>query len=89
MVCAPRAVVLEGVRRPTWSPELSQPVLELRGQYPCWGKDKLVVLLTRQGWQVSTSMVGRILTRLKAREISAHIPRSSTSCMTANWRWSP
>ena len=37
-------------------------VLELREQYPRWGKDKLVVLLTRQGWQVSTSMVGRICT---------------------------
>ena len=57
------------VRRPTWSPELSQAVLELREQYPRWGKDKLVVLLSRQGWQVSTSMVGRILTRLKARGI--------------------
>ena len=57
------------VRQPTWSPELSQAVLELREQYPRWGKDKLVVLLTRQGWQVSTSMVGRILTRLKARGV--------------------
>ena len=44
-------------------------MLELREQYPRWGKDKLVVLLTRQGWQVSTSMVGRILTRLKARGV--------------------
>lgn len=57
------------VRRPTWSPELSQAVLELREQYPRWGKDKLVILLKRQGWQVSTSMVGRILSRLKARGI--------------------
>src|SRR3989304_5427986 len=30
-----------------------------------WGKDKLVVLLRDQGWQCSTSMVGRILRRLK------------------------
>ncbi len=30
-----------------------------------WGKDKLVVLARRSGWQVSTSMVGRILTHLR------------------------
>ena len=52
------------LRRPTWSPQLAQAVLELREEYPRWGKDKLVVLLHQKGWQqVSTSMVGRILTR--------------------------
>ncbi len=55
------------VRQPTWSVELSDAVLQLREQYPRWGKDKLVVLLRRMGWSVSTSMVGRILTRLKVR----------------------
>jgi transposase InsO family protein len=55
------------VRQPTWSPELAQAVLRLREQYPRWGKDKLVVLLHRDGWQVSTSMVGRILTDLRRR----------------------
>ena len=54
------------LRRPTWSMELAQEVLHLREKYPRWGKDKLVVLLRREGWQVSTSMVGRILTHLKA-----------------------
>ena len=56
-------------RQPTWSPELSQAVLKLREEYPRWGKDKLVVLLRRQGWEVSTSMIGRILTRLKERGV--------------------
>ncbi len=56
-------------RQPTWSPELAQAVLELREQYPRWGKDKLVVLLRQQSWQVSTSMVGRILKRLKERGV--------------------
>ena len=56
-------------RKPTWSPELAQAVLQLRQQYPRWGKDKLVVLLRRQGWQVSTSMVGRILSNLKHRGV--------------------
>ena len=57
------------LRRPTWSVELAQEVLDLRDQYPRWGKDKLVVLLRREGWRVSTSMVGRILTHLKARGV--------------------
>lgn len=54
-------------RQPTWTPQLAERVLHLRRQYPRWGKDKLVVLLRREGWQVSTSMVGRILTQLKRR----------------------
>lgn len=53
------------LRQPTWSPELAQAVLGLREQYPRWGKDKLVVLLHEEGYQISTSMVGRILRRLK------------------------
>ena len=56
-------------RQPTWSPELSQAVLPLREQYPRWGKDKLVILLRREGIKVSTSMVGRILSRLRARGV--------------------
>ena len=60
--CRPRRV-----RRPTAPPELETAVLTLRHQYPRWGKDKLVVLLRRQGVRISTSMVGRILRRLKKR----------------------
>ena len=52
-------------RQPTWSFPLEEKVLRLRLQFPRWGKDKLAVLLRRQ--QVSTSMVGRILTRLSSR----------------------
>ena len=63
-------------RSPTWSPELAQAVLRVREQYPRWGKDKLVVLLRRAGWSVSTSMVGRILSRLKARGVLREPPRS-------------
>jgi putative transposase len=66
-------------RRPTWSPDLSQAVLALREQYPRWGKDKLVVLLRRDGWQISTSMVGRILSSLKARGVLKEPPRSYIS----------
>ncbi len=52
-------------RQATWSAELEERVLGLREQYPRWGKDKLVVLLAREGIAVSTSMVGRVLKRLK------------------------
>jgi transposase InsO family protein len=55
----------KNVRQATWSCELEQRVLALREQFPRWGKDKLVVLLRREGIVVSTSMVGRILKRLK------------------------
>ena len=63
------------VRRPTGSAPLAQEVLALRERYPRWGKDKLVVLLRRRGWSVSTSMVGRILSRLKARGLLKEPPR--------------
>lgn len=66
-------------RLPTWSPSLAEAVLRVREQYPRWGKDKLVVLLRREGWYVSTSMVGRILSRLKARGILREPPRSGTT----------
>ena len=71
-------------RQPTWSPALANAVGALRMTYPRWGKDKLVVLLRRAGWAVSTSMVGRILGQLRAqgrlveppgRGISARKPR--------------
>lgn len=55
------------VRRPEWSNALAQAVKDLREQYPRWGKDKLVVLLAREGWHTSVSTVGRILTYLKQR----------------------
>lgn len=67
------------VRLPTWSSQLAQAVLELREQYPRWGKDKLVVLLHRDGWQASTSMVGRILSSLKARGVLREPPPNGIS----------
>ena len=56
-------------RQPTWTAALAERVLALRQQYPRWGKDKLAVLLAREGRCVSVSMVGRILTRLKQRGV--------------------
>src|SRR4030042_544019 len=73
------------LRQPTWSPELAQAVQALREQYPCWGKDKLVVLLRREGWQVSTSMVGRILRRLRERGVLQEPPRQRVSARKRPW----
>ena len=62
------------LRQPTWGRELALAVLHVREQYPRWGKDKLAVVLRRAGWTVSTSMVGRILARLKARGVLREAP---------------
>ena len=56
-------------RRPTWTAEQAERVRRLRERYPRWGKDKLAVLLGREGWKVSVSMVGRILTSLRQRGV--------------------
>lgn len=53
------------VRQPTWSAELEGRVLALRQANPRWGKDTLTPILRREGVDVSVSMVGRILTKLK------------------------
>jgi len=63
------------MRRPTWSFPFERKVLTLRLQFPRWGKDKLAVLLRQQGEAVSTSMVGRILTRLKRTGQLLEAPR--------------
>jgi transposase len=54
-------------RRPTWTVEQAERVRRLRERYPRWGKDKLAVILRREGWAVSVSRVGRILTSLRQR----------------------
>jgi putative transposase len=67
------------VRKPTWSPELLEATRTLRVRYPRWGKDKLVVLLGQEGWEVSTSMVGRMLGWLKRRGLLHEPPRRGIS----------
>lgn len=67
------------LRQPTASMELVEAVLRLRETYPRWGKDKLVVLLREEGCQVSTSMVGRILRRLKDRGVLKEPVRNHVS----------
>jgi transposase InsO family protein/transposase-like protein len=64
------------VRKPTWTKEFENAVLELRQLTPGWGKDKLVVLLREQGWECSTSMVGRILKQLREHGRLVEAPRA-------------
>jgi hypothetical protein len=56
-------------RKPQTPTEVVDRIRQLRGQYRRWGKDKLVVLLRREGISVSTSTVGRVIKRLKQRGI--------------------
>lgn len=44
-------------------------ILALRQRYPRWGKDKIAVLVRREGLKVSTSTVGRVMKRLRARGV--------------------
>jgi len=56
-------------RRPTWTPAQAAAVREAREAHPRWGKDKLAVVLRREGMILSVSMIGRILADLKRRRL--------------------
>jgi len=67
------------VRRPMWPLGLVCQVQELRERYPRWGKNKLVVLLRRDGLETSASTVGRILSNLRRRGALHDPPRQRIS----------
>lgn len=52
-------------RKPQTLPEVEDRIKRLRRQYPRWGKDKLMILLSKEGIRVSASTVGRVIKRLK------------------------
>jgi putative transposase len=52
-------------RRPSWTVDQLRAVRAVRERYPRWGKAKLAVVLRRDGVRLSSSMVGRILARLR------------------------
>jgi transposase InsO family protein len=56
-------------RRPTWTAEQAAAVLAARERSPRWGKDKLAVVLRRDGIVLAVSMIGRILRDLKRRGV--------------------
>ena len=74
------------LRQPTYSAELVEAVLKLREEYPRWGKDKLVILLHRQGLNCSASMVGRILHKLKERGILKEPLPNHVSARKRRWQ---
>jgi len=55
------------VRTPQWSYKLIMAVKRLRQEYPRWGKEKIAVLLEREGLNASASTIGRIIAYLKRR----------------------
>lgn len=55
------------LRQHSWSEELIEGVRSLRELYPCWGKEKIKVLLEEEGVLASVSTVGRVITDLKRR----------------------
>lgn len=55
------------VRQPQTPAAVVERIQTLREHYPRWGKDKLAVLLARDGIRLSASTVGRVLGRLRAR----------------------
>ena len=72
-------------RRPTWTLGELGAVRALRARYPRWGKAKLQVLLRREGLILSTSMVGRILERLR-RSGDLREPLRSIRRRMRSWR---
>lgn len=59
----------KSVRKPGWSVELIEAVRKLREEFRASGKVKLVILVRKQGFQVSESTAGRILAYLKRRGV--------------------
>ena len=55
------------VRHPETPVKVVERVQKVREQYPRWGRDKLAVLLMKEGIETSASTVGRVMNRLKAR----------------------
>jgi putative transposase len=73
-------------RRPTWTLAELVAVRRVRLAYPRWGKDKLEVLLRREGLVLSVSMVGRILERLRATGELREPPHRRISARKRSWR---
>ena len=71
------------LRKPKWSYELIIAVKGLRQLYPRWGKEKLVVLVGKEGFKTSASTVGRIIGYLKHR---GDVVEPKGNCISAKRR---
>jgi transposase len=74
-------------RRPTWMLADLAAVRRPQERYPRWGKDKLAVLLRREGIRLSVSMVGRILARLRATGELREPAGRRVSVRKRTWSW--
>ena len=77
------------VRTPQTPPEVVERIQRLREQYPRWGKDKLVVLLKREGIEVSVSTVGRVINRLKAKGLLVEPVNTTLAKLARKKKWKP
>jgi transposase InsO family protein len=55
------------VRTPTTPPSVVIRIRQLREQYPRWGREKLRILLAREGISVSAKTIDRVMARLRVR----------------------
>jgi transposase InsO family protein len=67
------------VRQPQTPPAVVVRLQALRQQYPRWGREKLRVLLAREGLAVSAKTIDRVLARLRVRGLLVEAPRSAIS----------
>ena len=74
------------LRQPGYSVELVKTVLRLREEYPGWSKEKLTVLLHREGFACSASTVGRILHKLKERGVLKEPVPNHISARKKQWQ---
>lgn len=77
------------VREPETPVEVVEKIRELREEYPRWGKDKLVVLLKRQGMNISASTVGRVINRLKKRGTLKEPVNAILAKLARKRKWKP
>ena len=70
----PKSTRPHTVRRPKRDTKLVLAVERLRNQHPMWGRDKIAPLLWREGFEVSVSTIGRILTSLVKRGVVQSVP---------------
>jgi transposase InsO family protein len=76
-------------RQPETPPAVIDRILALRTQYPRWGKDKLAVLLDKEGIRCSVSTVGRVMKRLKERGVLVEPINVRQAREARKRRWKP
>jgi transposase InsO family protein len=76
-------------RQPQTPPAVVDRILALRTTYPRWGKDKLAVLLKREGIRCSASTVGRVMNRLKERGVRVEPINVRQAKEARKRRWKP